>query len=321
MDLQKLTKKQKKLDALRPLPHEAVEKLSKWFDIELTYTSNAIEGNTLTRQETAVVIEKGITVKGKSIREHLEAINHKDALHYIRTLAKKKHTELTEFEIKNIHQLILKGNDDEWAGRYRKIGVKIGGNDVEFSHAMQVPEHMEEFIGWLREDDMHPVMLAAEAHYRLVSIHPFVDGNGRTSRLLMNLILIQYGYPMAIIRKEDRLDYVNSLEKAQMGGKKDDFYDVILKAVDRSFDVYFDILQLDPPKGIVGLLKIGELAKEAGVTVSTVRHYVDEGLFESDGRTKGGYMLFGADKIKKIRYIKNLQENERLTLLEIKKRL
>ena len=239
-----LTAKKLKLDTFRPLPKEVIQNLDEWYKVELTYTSNAIEGNTLSRQETAMVVEKGITVQGKTLKEHLEAINHAEALDFIKTLAAKKREEITESDVNKIHWLILKGIDDDNAGKYRKVQVKISGSDVELPIAVKIPELMENFCRWLKDKNSdHPVKIGADAHFKLVSIHPFIDGNGRTARLLMNLLLIQQGYPPAVIRKEDRQSYINAIEKGQKTGDLSDYYKIIVEAADRSLDVYLKILE------------------------------------------------------------------------------
>lgn len=239
--LKQLTEKKQRLDAYRPLPLELVKNLEEWFKVELTYTSNAIEGNTLTRQETALVVEKGITVDGKTLKEHLEAINHAKALDYIKGLAIKKRQDISEKEILELHQTILDKIDDVNAGRYRTIRVRIAGSNAVLPNPVKVPDLMKEFIGWLRKDNKaHPVRIAADAHFKFVSIHPFVDGNGRTARLLMNLLLMQQGYPAAVIRKKDRRKYINSLENGQTKGVLNDYYQLIYEAVERSLDIYLE---------------------------------------------------------------------------------
>jgi len=244
MDWNQLTLQKQKLDSYRPLPRDLVKNLTEWYNVELTYTSNAIEGNTLTRQETALVVEKGITVGGKSLREHLEAINHSKALEFIHHLTDKKPQQISTDEILAIHKIILTQIDDDNAGKYRTVMVRISGSQVILPNALKVPELMKDFITWLKitEKD-HPAKIAAEAHLKLVTIHPFVDGNGRTARLLMNLILMQGGYPPAIIRVEDRLAYIKSLEKAQMTGDTKDYEKLILDSINRSFDIYFQMLK------------------------------------------------------------------------------
>lgn len=242
--LRVLTGKKHKLDTYRPLPLELVTNLEEWFNIELTYTSNAIEGNTLTRAETALVVEKGITVQGKSLREHLEATNHVEALEYVKTLVGKTKKDITDQVIREINRIILNKIEGVSGGIYRSQHARIKGSTTILPNPVKIPELMEEFIKWLQASNSdHIVKIAAGAHYKLVSIHPFSDGNGRTSRILMNLLLMQKGYPPAIIRKEDRAAYINSLEKAQTGGGLNDYYSLVCGAVGRSLDIYLEALE------------------------------------------------------------------------------
>lgn len=324
MDYTILTEKKQLLDKHRPLANELVRNLDDWFKIELTYTSNAIEGNTLTRQETALVLEKGLTVGGKSLQEHLEATNHAAALAWIRALTKPKLTTINQKDILKIHELILTGIDDVNAGRYRNIAVRIAGSQVIMPNPRKVPELMQQFIHLLHaKSKLHPVEIAAMAHYKLVSIHPFVDGNGRTARLLMNLILRIYDYPATIIRKQDRLAYINAIEQAQLGGSLDDYLNLICKSAERSLDIYLqaidnteDITAIKPSK----LLKIGALAQTVGVANSTIRHWTNEGLLEVAEITSSGYQLYDQAMIERAQYIQKLQA-KRYTLNEIKNTL
>jgi Fic family protein len=319
-----LQRKKKQLDTHRPLSPALVKNLYDWFKVELTYTSNAIEGNTLTRIETAVVIEKGLTVGGKSLKEHLEATNHAQALDYIQTLVNKKPSQLAEKDLLNIHNIILKGIDNENAGHYRSVAVRISGSTVVMPNPRKVPDLMEGFQSWLvSKHKMHPVAFAGEAHYRFVTIHPFVDGNGRAARLLMNLLLMQYGYPPAIIRKRDRLVYISSLESAQLGGSKAEFEKIIARAVDRSLDIYLKAVKGESAfveADNEELLKIGELAKSVGVTVPTIRYWTKEGLLEVAEVMASGYQLYDPEMKSRCEKIQKLQK-ERLTIAEIKQRL
>lgn len=321
----KLTKKKEELDTYRPLSPELVTNLEEWLDVELTYTSNAIEGNTLSRMETALVIEKGITVEGKSLREHLEAINHKKALEDIRALAQKGHQSIQEKDLLDIHRLILTGINDAWAGRYRQVPVRISGSTVVLPNYAKVPVLMTDFMRWLQSiQGEHPVKIAADAHYKLVSIHPWVDGNGRTSRLLMDLILMQHGYPPALIKKEERKRYVNSIEEAQLGGSLQKFYDLICEAEERTLDIYLAAAKGEEVPNVLKeekLLKIGQVAKAAVVSASTIRYYVQQGLITPAEHSSGGFMLFNQNTIDKIKKIKRLQQEERLSIGEIGKRL
>lgn len=323
MKYEALTQKKAQLDHYRPLPDALVRNLEEWFRVELTYTSNALEGNTLTRRETALVVEKGLTVGGKSLREHLEAANHAHALDFVYNFATRLPSSITEKDILHIHDVILKGIDDDNAGYYRSVPVRISGSAVVLPNPRKVPDKMQDFTAWLQTADLHPVALASEAHYALVTIHPFVDGNGRTARLLMNLILMMYGYPPAIIRPRDRLAYIGALEKAQLGGSKEDYLKLIYKAVERSLVIYLQAAQGKDANADVeqrALLKIGELAKAAGQTASTIRYWTKEGLLAVEEIAESGYQLYGAEMIERCKQITALKA-ERLTLAEIRKRV
>ncbi len=323
MNINRLTDKKKLLDRFRPLPDMLVRNLDDWFRVELTYTSNAIEGNTLTRQETVLVVEKGLTVGGKTLIEHLEATNHAHALDWIKGQIKRKPTNLSEKDILHIHDIILKGIDDHNSGHYRSVPVRISGSAVVLPNPQKIPDLMAAFSDWLAKNQgLHPVELAAEVHYRLVTIHPFVDGNGRTARLLMNMILLMSGYPAAIIRKRDRLAYIESLEKAQLGGPKDDYFKIISKAVDRSLDIYLKAVrgeEADPVENDE-FMKVGELAKQVGQSNSTIRHWTKEGLLSVAEVTAVGYQLYAPEMIERIKKIHNLKK-QRFTLQEIKEKL
>lgn len=238
--LQRIDQKKAHLDSLRPLPKELIQNLDEWFNIELAYNSNAIEGNTLSKSETQIVIEKGLTISGKSLKEHLEAINHSFALKFIQEISKEKNINLND--ILQIHNLILKGIDHINSGIYRKIQVKISGSDVELPSPLKVPELMEEFSEWLNKSTEHPIIKAADAHYKLVKIHPFIDGNGRTARLLMNLILLQNGYSLTVIENSQRKEYIDAIQNADKGNI-DDFYKLICSAVEKSLDTYLKSAQ------------------------------------------------------------------------------
>jgi Fic family protein len=234
---QKLADKKLLLDQRRPLSVSAVTRLKEYFDVEWTYHSNAIEGSTLTLRETEVVLHQGITVGGKSLREHLEAINHKHAIDFVEALVRQE-ALLTEHNLRQVHSLILKGIDDDSAGRYRPGQVLISGSTYVPPEAVAVPGLMSDLFAWLNTAALRsPIERAALAHFHLVHIHPFADGNGRTARLLMNLLLLQSGYPLAIIRREDRLAYYDCLDAAHFG-QTDPFVTLVVDAVDRSLDIY-----------------------------------------------------------------------------------
>ena len=323
MNTKTLTKKKLELDKLHPIDKALEHNLYEWFRVELTYSSNAIEGNTLTRQETALVIEKGIAVGGKSLNEHLEAKNHAKALDWIKEFS-KRNTIISEKELLHIHSMILNDIDDTNAGFYRRVPVRIAGSTVILPNPLKIPTLMNEFINWLKKaKDLHPVELAAEAHYRLVTIHPFVDGNGRTARLLMNLILIMNDYPQAIIKKKDRLQYINSLEKAQLNGSKNDYFKIIETAVESSLNIYLDAINNkgDFLRGDTQrLLKIGEIAKLTNDTTATIRYWTKQNLLEVAEVTPSGYQLYDKETVNQIKKIKDLKK-KRYSLEEIKNKI
>lgn len=322
MDFGKLNLKKAELDKRRPLSPDLLRNLEDWFRIELTYTSNAIEGNTLTRRETALVVEKGLTVGGKTLVEHLEATNHAKAVDWMMSKVEGSSESLLEKDLLKIHELILSGIDDNHAGFYRNIPVRISGSTVVLPNPHKVPDLMHEFCSWLGKAYEHPVEKAAEAHYRLVTIHPFVDGNGRTARLLLNMILLKSGYPPAIIRKEDKLRYLSVLEKAQTGGSKDDYFRLIVKAVNRSLDIYLKATkgESEDNGNTEKLLKIGEIAKRVGESNSTIRHWTKLGLIYAAEITNSGYQMYSQEMIDRIKVIHKLK-TKRLSLEEIKVKL
>lgn len=323
MNFDSLTQKKRRLDEARPLPPEVLKNLEQWFLIELTYTSNALEGNTLTRLETAVVVEKGLTIGGKTLVEHLEATNHAAALRKVLEIACSPTATLTEHGLLDLHAMILRGIDDANADRYRSIPVRISGSRVVLPNPAKVATLMSGFFANLRAmAGSHPVEIAAEAHYRLVTIHPFLDGNGRTARLLMNLILLQNGYPPALIRTRDRVPYLKSLEKAQLGGSKGDYLKIICRGVERSFAIYFESLGGEEPNAIASsnLVRIGDLAKKTGETLATLRHWMKQELLGPADTTEAGYQLFAPEAVERVRRIRELQSH-RHTLAEIRQLL
>ena len=229
-----LTEIDKLKEELNQYRHLQSEKVTKALELEYTYESNRIEGNTLTLQETALVVEKGLTISGKSLREHLEAINHTHALEYVKDLVKEK-TPLTETILLNIHRLVLQSIDVHDAGRYRQIQVLISGARHVPPQPYLLLKQIEDFFWWYHENSgtLHPVLIAAELHERLVTIHPFIDGNGRTARLLMNLVLLQHGYPVAILKGDavSRLAYYEALETAQTAGDKAPFLQLVAQTL------------------------------------------------------------------------------------------
>jgi Fic family protein/DNA-binding Xre family transcriptional regulator len=221
-------------------------RIAQALELEYTFESNRIEGNTLTLKETDLVINEGLTISGKSMREHLEAINHDEAIAYIKDLVQRK-VQLNEREVLAIHNLILRGIMPENAGKYRSVQVMIKGSAHMPPQPYIVPKQMEEYFEWyfVNRSKMHPVVLAAEMHERLVTIHPFIDGNGRTSRLVMNLILLSNGFVIANIKGdyESRMKYYESLEKVQVNKDKEAFLIFVAEVEKLCLERYLSILK------------------------------------------------------------------------------
>lgn len=231
-----------KVKSKRPISKETLNSFKTAFNLEWVYNSNGIEGNTLTLRETQIVLE-GITVGGKTLKEHLEAINHENAILFLDNIIKDKKA-ITEWNIKVIHQIVLKNINDENAGRYRNENVKIKGAVHVPPDYVIVPELMEKLIikyeNW---KEYHPIIRAALLHGELVKIHPFIDGNGRTSRLIMNLSLMNSGYLPVIIKKEKRLEYYNALDKAHTTGDYTEFIKMINDAEVEILNEYLNLIE------------------------------------------------------------------------------
>jgi Fic family protein len=233
--------KKDQLDKLRPLSSAALAQLQKYYDIELTYTSNAIEGNTLTHRETAEVIEHGITVGGKKLKEHLEAVDHYEAVLRMRELANRTEP-VGENVVRELHRRIVARSEPEIAGVYSPHRRRIAGSPVIFPNPLRIPELMEAFGHQLEQAPATPEV-AFDAHFRLTAIHPFSDGNGRTARLLMNLLLIRGGYVPVAVRPEDRKTYLDVLERGSLANDLEPFQRFMHARLDATLSEYLSALQ------------------------------------------------------------------------------
>ncbi len=239
--LAEIDKLQQEINSYRPLPAHTFKQLKEYYRVGLTYSSNALEGNSLTETETKIVIEDGITIGGKPIRDYYEALGHSEAYDHIYNLSKEK--EFTENDIKKLHKLFYHRIDETRAGRYRKEKVFISGSQYSLPAPEKVPDLMKGFITSMKNTSqkLHPVEYSAVAHKDFVLIHPFVDGNGRVARLLMNLILLQKGYCIAIIPPILRRDYIQALEKAHTDDKS--FIEFIAKVARETQQDYLRLLK------------------------------------------------------------------------------
>ena len=238
--LTRLQQKKAQLDALRPLPTTAVNRLNEQLIAEWIYNSNAIEGSTLSLRETQLILETGLTIGGKSLREHLEVINHREAIEFVERVTEGGEP-ITAHHIRQIHHLVLARIDDDSAGQYRALPVLIAGSTHQPPEAWEVPQRMATWETWLQEQalTLHPIARAALAHHRLVAIHPFLDGNGRTARLVMNLLLMQEGYPPTIIMRINRRQYYSVLARADAGDETA-LVNFVGRAVERSLTLYLE---------------------------------------------------------------------------------
>lgn len=278
----RLELKLKRLNKLRPLPKSAVKKLREKLQVEMTYNSNAIEGNSLTLKETFLVVNEGLTVKGKPLKDHLEAKDHHSALQYLYEMIEKgRRNTMSEQLIRSLHEIIMQETDKEWAGRYRNSNVIIGGADHKPPDALEVPNQMQKLIHWLasQKKKLHPVELAALLHHKLVYIHPFLDGNGRTARLVMNVLLMQKDYPLVIILKNDRKKYYNILDKADKNNYEP-LIRFIAQSVERSLDIYLNILT-PSHKTSEKFLPLSQVAKLAPYSAKYLNLLAREGKLEA----------------------------------------
>lgn len=210
---------QKEIDAFKPFKKEILDLLKEYYKIGLTYSSNALEGNSLTESETKVVLEDGLTIGGKPLKDHFEALGHAEAYDFLYKIAKNK--SISEEEIKKLHQLFYRRIDEKNAGKYRTVPALITGSKYPLPSPKEIPQLMHQLIPYISQEreTKHPVEAAALAHMKFVFIHPFIDGNGRVARLLMNLLLLQDGYNIVIIPPIVRSEYIENLEKAHTDKK------------------------------------------------------------------------------------------------------
>lgn len=239
----------KEIDVLKAkldtYPQNDLYKIANLFELEYTFESNRMEGNTMTFRETEMVINEGLTISGKSMREHLELINHQEAIRFIKDL-QQKNNSFNERDLLSLHNLILRGINPEGAGQYRKTLIASNNNHTISSEPLLITKEIEEYFFWyeINKNRLHPIILAAEMHIRLLKIHPFIDGNGKTSRLIMNLILLQKGYLIANIKgdNEIKMYYSQLLENTLSQNNTEDFILFIAQIEKESLEKYISII-------------------------------------------------------------------------------
>ncbi len=263
----RIDEKLNEVSKLRPVPSALVNKLREQFALELTYNSNAIEGNSLTQKETFFIINDGITIKGKPLKDHLEVKDHYEALEYLYDFVKRENRQtFSEVVIRTFHQIVLSGTSRHEAGKYRTGNIIIAGSAHTPPHPSEVPLQMRDLIKWIKKNmnKIHILELAAIVHHKISFIHPFSDGNGRTARLFMNLLLMQNGFPMVIILKNDMKKYYDFLSKADKGDYTG-FVRFIAQAAERSLNIYLKTLKPLNAKSIKYLL-LSEAAENTPYT-------------------------------------------------------
>lgn len=239
---ERLYQKKQDLQASKPLPNIALNKIRESLSIEWTYNSNSIEGNSLTLRETQMVLQEGITVKGISLREHFEAYNHDKAIDYLFSIINDDYV-LRSIDILSLHALVLRSIEEDFAGRIRNGGVRISGANFVPPNANKVSDYLDELIDFINTNplELNDIELAAVFHHKLVWIHPFFDGNGRTVRLSMNLLLMRCGFPPAIILKNDRKKYYEALNQANNGNYQKLML-LMCQALERSLNIYLNAM-------------------------------------------------------------------------------
>lgn len=280
--VQTLESKLKELKALRPISPTVLNKIREQFQIEMAYNSNAIEGNSLTLKETFWVIQEGLTIKEKPLKDHLEAKNHKEALEFLYELMdSKKQNTVSEHLIRELHQLVVQDSQRDIAGKYRNGDVYISGADHKPPTHIDVPIKMRELVEWLsaNKNKYHIVELAALLHHKMVNIHPFWDGNGRVSRLVMNILILNAGYPLAVILKNDRKRYYRVLSLADKGEYKP-ICELVAQAVTRSLNIYLRVLKPNKSKN-KQFISLKELSENSPYSPAYLRKLATQGKIEA----------------------------------------
>jgi Fic family protein len=253
--LKKIDEKKRRLDRLRPLPKDAMQKLLEDMRLRHTYHSDAIEGNTLTLQETKLVLEEGITIGGKPLKDHIEALNDAQAFDFMVQLVQKK-TPLSQESIQQIHEIVTKGLLKD-SGKYRTGNVRISGSSINPPSYTKVISLMDDYIQTVKKISVHPLKKAAYIHHQLAWIHPFFDGNGRVARLLTNLFFMQQGYPPVVLKQEQRNTYYHVLHQAD-NGHLSPLAEFLAKAMNESLQLYLSVF-IDEER----LIPLKELAQHS----------------------------------------------------------
>ncbi len=253
--LYKIKKKKQKLDSLRPLPKDAVKRIIEDIRLRHTYHSDAIEGNTLTLQETKLVLEEGVTIGGKPLKDHIEARNDAEAFDLMIELVNSK-KKISQEIIQQIHEFVMKGILKN-PGQYRRENIRITGAKIRPPSYLKIVKLMDEYIKNIEKLKLQTIKKTSFIHHEFVRIHPFIDGNGRVARLITNFYLMKNGYPPIVIQKDDRKKYYKALNKADQGDLSE-FATFIARAVNQSIQYYLSSF-IDEER----LVTLSELSKES----------------------------------------------------------
>lgn len=292
----RIAAKKAQLDRLRPFPEAAVARLKKNLALEWIYNSNAIEGNTLSKRETELILEQGATFGNKTVREHYEVINHQDAIRLAETLSVQD-IMITAAHVRQLHARLLAKIDDQRAGQYRVLPVQKPVTANEPPYGWQVPAEMDGWAHWLRQQEfaMEPVELAAVAHHKLIAIHPFNEGNGRVSRLVMNLILMRAGFPPAIIGSGERRSYFRALGQADKGNPSL-LINLVGRALEHTLTRYLDACTPEAPAPDQEWLSLREAAEMTGYSATYLSQLARSGRIEAIKRGRLWYTTLQAVK-------------------------
>lgn len=297
-----IQEKKEILDAYQPISRSMLKPLEDWSKLEFTFTSNWLDGSTLSRAETAQVIDKGLTIGGKTVKEQNEAIQYARAVDWIRQSAHLSRYEITEQLLISLHHLpsLAENNDNRF-----------------LKYSFQVPYVLSEYVEWLHQQSGSEIEIAVRAHIKLLQLKPFADENIRTSRLLMNLLLLQDGYPLSFIREEDKDQYIALVEKTVVNGLPGELTELMYQSILKSLEVYVNTLEKRDNSVAGRLLKIGALAKLTNETIPTLRYWTKQGLLQVSDYSKGGYQLYSPDEAEKVIKIRDFQIKQRKTIKEI----
>ena len=319
-----LNSKKGELDKRPPLSAESLEELRKKIELDTAYVGGFFDGSGLTCKETAEILYEDKTVAGHSLTEHIRVLNAAKAFEMISELAKKAGHQVDDADVRNLHRIVVRNLDDNNGGMYRGFVINFQKGQHELPDSVRVQRMMNDFGMWLfSARTLHPAAIAAEAHLKLMSIQPFGQGNACVARFMMNLLLMRHGYPPALFARREKAEYWDTLEKAIFNNDREGYDKLICRAVNRSIEAHLNAADkkvIEEVEYEPYFLRIGQLSKECGERVSTLRYWTSMGLLETAGKTSADYTLYSSDILPRIKRLKELKD-QRYTLDEIRTKL